>query len=87
MNDNKSVESFVLGLIVAAIFFLLWKKHLAGGNGSAARGGAGKASCNCGKSPCESIGGSTSPTSIGGQSYEGGVPYPGSSVSSFLLKE
>lgn len=83
-ENNRDTESFALGLIVAAILYLLLRRELGKSSLSNAvrtitGAGTGKTSggCGCG-SASTSQANSNVPIPIGGQSYN--QPYPASTV-------
>jgi len=86
MAENNT-ESFALGLIVAAVLFLLFRREIAAhqaGRAVAAQpnvpAAAVSSGCGaCGSSAASQIANSSSPVSLGGQSYSRSA-YPGSSV-------
>lgn len=96
MAEERNSENFALGLIVAAIIYLLFRREFArlssggslfgGSGGKAGAGGAGGAGAGSGGGGCGCGGAATSanynapPISIGGQSLSSGPPYGGSSV-------
>lgn len=84
-ENNRDTESFALGLIVAAILYLLLRREFGKGRTTGMRASAGAGAvpggCGCGgaaatKQPGQAN--SNTPLSIGNQSYN--QPYASSSV-------
>ena len=82
MADERNTENFALGLIVAAILFLLFRKQLMKleGGKTSAEENIPLSSCGCGagggtQEPAQNPG-----VSIGGESYSTGIPFRQSSV-------